>query len=332
MGDEQASVAIIGAGAWGTALAQHLASHGRRVTLWGRDGAILEEIRTQHGNPVYLPGVKLSPKIAVQPVLPDALAAGEIVVMAVPCVAMRRVVGEMAEHLGGRHRGLVWTCKGIEPPDGVFMHEILDEALGGGMPTACLSGPSFAAEVAVGKPTAVTLVSRSRDFALRAAELFHAGDFRVYPGGDVIGVEVAGALKNVIALAAGICDGLQLGSNARAALIARGLAEIGRLIEALGGQSRTLTGLAGVGDVVLTSTDDQSRNRRFGLAMVDKSAGAGEASTVEGVSTARAAAALTAHYKTQFPICTAVNDVLDGRATPAHAVKRLLEREMKSEE
>lgn len=329
MGAEQASVTVVGAGAWGGALAQHLAVHGRRVVLWDGDAAALDAIRKTRVSP-RLPEVRLSPDILVHAELGDALADGEWVVLAVPCAAMREVAGAVAAHLDGRPNGVVWTCKGFEPPDGVLMHEVLGDALGPKRPTACLSGPTFAAEVAVGRPTAATLASHDRDFARRTAAIFHAGDMRVYPGEDVVGVEVAGALKNVIAIAAGICDGLKLGANARAALIARGLAEIGRLSKALGGQERTLTGLAGVGDIVLTCTDDQSRNRRFGAHLAG--VGGEVAETVEGASTARAACVLAARHDVSLPICAAVADVIEGRVEAVHAVKRLLEREMKREE
>ena len=259
-------VTILGAGAWGTALAQHLAANGAAVTLWGRDPDALETIERTRRNQAYLPGVVLSPSIKLQNSLPNAVSAAELLVFAVPCAAMRAVAGQAADEQ--RARGVIWTCKGVEAESGMLMHEVLEGTLGGAIPTACLSGPSFADEVALGMPTAVVLAADDGKFAEYAAGVFHAEGFRVYTNDDVPGVEVAGAIKNVIAIAAGICDGLKLGDNARAALVTRGIAETTRLALAAGGQARTMSGLAGVGDMMLTCLSGRSRNYQFGLSLV----------------------------------------------------------------
>lgn len=330
MGEENTSVTVLGAGAWGTALAQHLAQHGRHVTLWSRDADILKAIRNEHANPVYLPGVALSADIRTCADLNDATAASEFLVLATPCNAVRQIAEKIKPQISERQQGLVWTCKGFEHSSGKLIHEVLAEALGDALPTACLSGPSFAAEVAAGMPTAVVVASQDENFAHRAAQLFHAGDFRVYPGDDVIGVEVASALKNVIAIAAGISDGLSFGANARAALISRALTEIGRLVKAMGGKDDTLAGLAGVGDMILTCTDDQSRNRRFGLALAGKGEPVDDRYTVEGVMTARATDILAQRYDVELPICSGVAEIIEGKATAKQVVARLLSREMKT--
>lgn len=330
MTSPRTTVTVIGAGSWGTALAQHLAANGRQTVLWGRDPQILNTIEKHHASPAYLPDVALCPAIDVRSNLADAVAAAEWLVLAVPCSAMRAIASEVAAAISPETRGVIWTCKGIEFDTGLLMHEVLEQTMGAVVPMACLSGPSFASEVARGKPTAVVLAAPDIGFAESAAAVFHTEAFRVYANRDMVGAEVAGALKNVIAIAAGICDGLGLGDNARAALVTRGLAEVSRLTEAMGGTAQTMSGLAGMGDMVLTCLTDQSRNRQYGLSLAAHGAHK-PTGTVEGIATARTVGALAKRHAVDMPICSAVARVLRGEVSPSEAAEGLLGREMKRE-
>lgn len=325
---------VVGAGAWGTALAAALARNGIDVTLWGRDGAVLAAIAERAQNPRYLAGLPLPSGIAVEADLDTAIARADALVLATPSYTFRELLRRLAGHLSA---GLpfVWACKGIEPATDRLMHEIVAEELQAPPAHATVSGPSFAREVAAGQPTALTVASPDADFAARVVGWLHGGALRAYSNPDVVGVELAGALKNVLAIACGAAAGVGFEANARAAVITRGLNELMRLGERMGGKRETFMGLAGTGDLVLTCTDDQSRNRRFGLAIarglsVDEAvAEIGQA--VEGLRTASAGAALAARYGLDLPIVAQVNAVLHEGHDVHTAVRELLERDPKAE-
>jgi glycerol-3-phosphate dehydrogenase (NAD(P)+) len=324
-------IAVLGAGAWGTAIAIHLAQR-HEVTLWARDAGLCEAMRAGGSNERYLPRQALPPELRITSDLPVALSA-QLVLIAVPTGALRETLQRME---AGRWRGgIVWLCKGFEPRTGKLPHQVCEEVRGSELPHGVLSGPSFAEEVARGLPTAVTVAAADVAFASETARALHGGSLRVYCGDDVVGVEVAGALKNVMAIAAGICDGLALGLNARAALITRGLAEMMRLGTRMGGRAETFMGLAGLGDLILTCTGDLSRNRRVGLRL-----GGGEplaailsdlGHVAEGVNTAREVDRLAASLGVDMPITRAVCRVLDDHAAGRAVVQELLQREPKFE-
>ena len=322
-------VAVLGAGAWGTAISGVLAAH-LEVTLWARDAAQAASIGASRRNERYLPGFELPSTVKVSADLAEATQGARLVLAATPVAGLRDLLGQ----LGGAVP-LVWLCKGFEEGSGELPHQIAAAVLGKGARCGALSGPSFAEEVARGLPCALTLASRDAAFAREAAALLHGGRMRVYYSTDLVGVEIGGAVKNVMAIAAGISDGLGLGLNARAALITRGLAEIARLGTALGGQPETFMGLAGAGDLILTATGDLSRNRRVGLELARgrslKDVVANLGHVAEGVHSAREAAKLAASRGVELPVTEAVSAVLEGRLTPAAAVERLLARESKME-
>lgn len=325
---------VLGAGSWGTALALVLARKGIRTRLWDCDRPHVERLANERRNQRYLPGHPLPEQIAPMAELKDACAGVRDVIVAVPCEGLRDAMQRLAQVRRGEVR-LCIASKGLEPGTLALNHEVVRDCLGA-VPIAVLSGPSFAAEVAAGLPTAVTIASESPDIAALFSGYFHDGAFRVYTQSDIIGVQVGGAVKNVIAIAAGIADGLGFGANTRAALITRGLVEIMRLGLAMGGQRETFTGLAGLGDLVLTCTDDQSRNRRLGLALARgqglKDAQAAIGQVVEGVRTAQAVRSLAGRHGIEMPITEQVVKVIEGTATPAAAVQSLLAREPKPEQ
>lgn len=322
-------LAVLGAGAWGTAISGVLATR-MEVSLWARDAAQARAIRDTRRNDRYLPRFELPASVSVTADLAAAIAGAELVLAATPVAGLRDLLKKLSAV-----NGVVWLCKGFEQESGALPHRIAAETLGRDARFGALSGPSFAEEVAQGKPCALTLASFDAQFAREAAERLHGGRLRVYFTTDLVGVEIGGAVKNVMAIAAGISDGLGLGLNARAALITRGLAEIARLGAALGAQPETIMGLAGVGDLILTATGDLSRNRRVGLELargkpldtILKSLG----HIAEGVRSAREVARLAASHGVDMPVSEAVNAVLDGRLSPAEAVDRLLAREPKKE-
>jgi glycerol-3-phosphate dehydrogenase (NAD(P)+) len=325
------NVTLLGAGAWGTALAMLLsASH--RVTLWTRNPAHCAVLTSERENRRYLSGFTLPDAIIVTSDLAAALNGCELAVIATTVAGLRPVVRAVAAE---RQVPVVWLCKGFETGTGKLPHEICAEELPEACPRAVLSGPSFAREVANGLPAAVTLASDDATFAQATARALHCPVFRVYSGTDVIGVEVCGAVKNVMAIAAGVADELHLGLNARAALITRGLAEITRLGMRLGGRAETFMGLSGAGDLILTCTGDLSRNRTVGMRLAQgKSlerifAALGHAA--EGVATAREVDALARRLDIDMPITRAVCDVLYDGVDARTAVKGLLEREPKAE-
>jgi len=327
-------ITVLGAGAWGTALAAAIARNGLPVTLWGRDPEVIDAIAARAENPRYLSGLALPAGIAATTDAAAAAAAADLLVFATPSYTFRTVLRAMATVI---ERGIpfVWACKGLEPETQRLMHEVVAEELPGPPAHGVLSGPSFAREVAAGLPTALTMASADADFAARVVGAFHGSGLRVYSSPDILGVELGGALKNVLAIACGAADGLGFGANARAAVITRGLAELMRLGERMGARRETFMGLAGIGDLVLTCTDDQSRNRRFGLAIArglsPEAACAEIGQAVEGLRTARAADALAQSHAVEMPIVHQVNAVLHEGVDPRVAVQALLERDPKEE-
>ncbi len=317
-------VAVLGAGAWGTAMAGVLAAR-LEVALWARDAAQAGAMARERRNERYLPGVGIPAAVAVTADLSAALSQARLVLAATPVAGLRQLAEKIPADCP-----LVWLCKGFEEGTGALPHEIVFQQRCG-----ALSGPSFAAEVARGLPCALTLASRDAGFAREAAALLHGGRMRVYYSTDLIGVEIGGAVKNVMAIAAGISDGLVLGLNARAALITRGLAEIARLGAALGGSPETFFGLAGAGDLILTATGDLSRNRRVGLELAQglplREILSNLGHVAEGVRSAREVARLAKSQGIDMPVSEAVSAVLEDRLTPAAAVERLLSRDPKQE-
>ncbi|HHH43163.1 MAG TPA: NAD(P)-dependent glycerol-3-phosphate dehydrogenase [Gammaproteobacteria bacterium] len=328
------AIAVLGAGSWGTALAMLLRRNGNQVRLWDRDEDHVQRLAADRCNQHYLPGLEFPPGLTPVAELLSALEDADFVLVAVPSAGFRSVLQRVRKAIGPAFN-LVWASKGLEPGSARFLHQVVEEELPGHGAMAVLSGPSFAKEVAMGLPTAVTVASANGEYAGQVAQLFHSSRFRAYTSTDVIGVELGGSIKNVLAIAAGISDGLGYGANARAALITRGLAEIMRLGIKMGGRQETFMGLAGVGDLVLTCTDDQSRNRRLGLAIgrgtALEQAVADIGQAVEGLHTARELAALADAQQVDMPITQQVKRVLyDGESASA-AVDALLAREPKAE-
>jgi glycerol-3-phosphate dehydrogenase (NAD(P)+) len=328
------AVAVLGAGSWGTALAALIARHEHPTLLWGRDRAVADAINAGSGNPRYLPGIDLPPALRATTDMAEALAGADLVLVVVPSHAFTDTLRTLAP-LRPAHAGVAWATKGFEPGSGRFLHEVAGEVLGAGVPLAVVTGPSFAKEVAAGMPTAVTVHGDDEEFAQSVADVLHGPAFRAYTGSDMRGAELGGAMKNVLAVATGVADGMGLGLNARAGLITRGLNEMLRLNIAIGGQPETLMGLAGLGDLVLTCTGDLSRNRRLGLALGrgqsldDAVRGIGQ--VVESVQTADEVMRQADAHGVELPISSNVRDVLHGDITPAEGLARLLAREQKAE-
>lgn len=329
------AVAVLGLGSWGTALALLLARNGHAVRLWGHDPAEVIPLRQDRENRRYLPRIPFPPDLVVGSDLTETLADCGLVVVVVPSHAYRATLERLRPHLLASGTGLAWATKGLEPGSSRFLHQVTADVLGEQWPAAVISGPSFAREVALGLPTAVTVAARDAHHSHRVATLLHGSNLRAYTSTDVIGVELGGAIKNVLAIAAGIADGLGFGANTRAALITRGLAEMVRLGTAVGGQRETFMGLAGIGDLVLTCTDDQSRNRRFGLAIgrgeTAEAACAAIGQVVEGAATAQEAMRLARQYRVEMPITEQVDRVLHHGQDPRRAVEMLLARTLKPE-
>jgi glycerol-3-phosphate dehydrogenase (NAD(P)+) len=331
-----ARLSVVGAGAWGTALASHAARLGHDVRMWAREPEVAEEITRQHSNTPYLAGIELPPTISAVADAGEAVAGAEIVILVPPSQHLRAVATSIERALGPEALVVVAT-KGIEEQTLSLMSDVLGETLPavGAERIAFLSGPSFASEVARGKPADVVVASRHMQAARRVQPLLHAPLFRVYSSGDPVGVQVGGAVKNVMAVATGACDALDFGTNARAALITRGLAEITRLGVALGANPLTFLGMSGVGDLVLTCTGELSRNRTLGkqIAMgVDPKAYlASQRSVAEGYHTAAAATALARKLHVEMPITENVYAVLHEGRPLADAVRMLLERTYKDE-
>jgi glycerol-3-phosphate dehydrogenase (NAD(P)+) len=326
-------IAILGAGSWGTALAVHLARAGHDVALWGRDPRLVDEMARTRRNPTYMTEVELPPSVRPEAALPSALADAAFVVAAVPSHGLRAVLCE-ARAAVPRGATIVSATKGIEVDSLLRMSQVIDQELRG-HPVTVLSGPSFALEVARRQPTAVLVASLDADAAARVQQEFRATYFRLYASDDVVGVELGGAIKNVIAIAAGVVEALGLGQNALAGLITRGLAEISRLACAAGGRRDTLAGLSGLGDLVLTCTGSLSRNRWVGSELGHgrslASILSGTKMVAEGVKTTEAALALGARYGIELPIASQMAAVLAGRKDPKSAAEELMLRPQRAE-
>ncbi len=335
-GTESVRAAVVGAGSWGTALALLLHQNGHQVHLWTYDEAVVDEVDRHRENRTYLPGVRLPDAIQVSPRLDQVMDGAELVVSVSPSQFVATVMRDAIPHM--RPEALVVSAsKGIEAETLRTMHRVLSPVLpdGAGKRFCVLSGPSFAAEVARNEPTAVVVASRSEEARRRAQLLFSSDTFRVYTNSDVLGVELGGSVKNVIALAAGVAAGLGFGHNSRAALITRGLAEMTRLGVAMGASPATFSGLAGMGDLVLTCTGELSRNRTVGTRL-----GRGESldeilsemkSVAEGVRTATAVRRLAEQHQVEMPITQQVCRMLDGEVQPRDAVRELMTRDPKPE-
>ena len=334
MSADKAPIAVLGAGSWGTALAALLARHGYPTTLWGRDAERVREIGSAHENARYLPGVALPETLRASTELEATVAGASWVLVVTPSHAFKETLRALAPHRRAG-AGVAWATKGFEPGSGRFLHEVAAEILGADVPLAVVTGPSFAREVAQGLPTALTVHSDDEAFARVVAEALHGPSFRAYTGSDMMGAELGGAMKNVLAVATGIADGMNLGLNARAGLITRGLNEMLRLNVVLGGRAETLMGLAGLGDLVLTCTGDLSRNRRLGLAL-GRGQSIAEAvkeigQVVESVDTVDEVMRLGDRHGIELPISSLVQRVLHQEITPHEAVRLILSREQKPE-
>lgn len=328
------TVAVLGSGSWGTALAVHLGRIGHDVRLWAREPAMAAAISARRANAVYLPDVSLPASVAATDSLEAALRDTEVVVSAIPTHGVRSVMKSAAPHLRPGAT-IVSATKGLETGTLRRMSEVIAEELGADRPVVVLSGPSFAMEVAQQLPTAVLAASTSAAAIELVQSEFRGPSFRLYGSGDVIGVEIGGALKNIIAIAAGVVEGVGLGQNALAALITRGLAEIARLAEAAGGQRDTISGLSGLGDLVLTCTGNLSRNRHVGIELAKGRALpeilAGMKMVAEGVNTTSAALALGRKFNVELPIATQMGAVLAGQSDVRSALEALMVRRQKAE-
>ena len=334
MKNNKESIAILGAGSWGTALAILFARNGESTYLWGRDTSQLQQMIQQGCNTRYLPELVFPSNLHPSSELSSILARTRDVLLVVPSHAFASTLTDIKSYLTPKHR-LIWATKGFESGTGKLLHEVVGYILGDSFLTAVISGPTFAKEVAMGLPTAVTVASNDPNFATEIADRLHNASFRAYTSDDIIGVELGGAVKNVLAVAAGIADGLGYGANSRAALITRGIAEMMRLGVTLGGKSKTFMGLTGLGDLVLTCTDNQSRNRRFGIAL-GQGVGVDQAcqsigQVVEGIKTTREVKQLAEKAFVEMPITDQVYAVLYENKSPKDAVHALLTREQKME-
>jgi glycerol-3-phosphate dehydrogenase (NAD(P)+) len=325
-------ITLLGAGAWGTALAIAFAGK-HAVTLWSREADVAAELLACRENRRFFPGYRLPDSVSVTTDFATAVADAELLVVATPIAGLRPTAERLKAQ--GCVTPLLWVCKGFEAGSGKLPHQVVGEVLGDAVRCGALSGPSFAEEVAAGQPTAVSLAANEPAFARETARQLHTTRLRIYANDDLVGVEVGGAVKNVLAIATGVCDGLGLGLNSRAALMTRGLAEIARLGLALGAERQTFMGLAGMGDLILTCTGDLSRNRRVGLALAQNKSLSQILEELghvaEGVYTAREVDRLARELAVDMPISAAVAAVLDGRLNAAQAVEQLMARDPREE-
>ncbi|MDB6090937.1 MAG: glycerol-3-phosphate dehydrogenase [Gammaproteobacteria bacterium] len=332
--EPETSVAVLGAGSWGTALAIQFARSGRPTRLWGRDREQMLAMARNRRNDRYLSGGEFPHSLSVEADLHTALTGARDVLVVVPSHAFRAVLTDIAPFLGPGMR-LAWATKGLELETGRLPHQIAREVLGFERAVAVLSGPTFAREVGAGLPTAMTIASPDGEFAKGLARDLSSANFRAYTSTDIIGVEIGGAVKNVLAVGAGLSDGLGFGANTRVALITRGLAEMMRLGVALGAKRDTFMGLAGLGDLVLTCTDDQSRNRRFGLLLAagrtPEHALAEIGQVVEGYTAAKAVRTVATRSNVEMPLCEGVYRVLYEHVPAKDAVRELMTRPIKPE-
>ena len=329
------SVSVLGAGSYGTALAFCLARNGNPTLLWGRDKTHMQSMAKSRQNERYLPGATFPESLEINPNLEDVIAASQDILVVVPSHAFSAMLSSIKPLLKPQHR-IIWATKGLEPKTGRLLREVAEEVLGTDYPLAVLSGPTFAKEMVAGLPTAISLSSTDNTFADEfAAKLHCAKSFRVYKNPDFTGVQLGGAVKNVIAIGAGLADGLGFGANARTALITRGLAELTRLGVKLGAQPETFMGMAGLGDLVLTCTDNQSRNRRFGLALGQgksvESAIEEIGQVVEGYRNTEEVHVLSQKMGVEMPICEQIYAVLYQGKSPKEAALTLLARDLKNE-
>ena len=328
------AVAVLGAGSWGTALAAHAGRAGHEVRLWARNPALVDEMIARRTNAVYLPGIELPASVRPEGSLRAALADAGLIISAIPSHGTRAVMRAAAPFISP-HAIVVSATKGLEGGALLRISEVIEQELGGSGRVAVLSGPSFAAEVARELPTAVCVAAADPEVAASVQTELRGRHFRLYASTDVIGVEIGGALKNVIAIAAGVVEGLGLGHNALAALITRGLAEVTRLACAVGARRETLSGLTGLGDLVLTCTGTLSRNRHVGIELARGRPLAeilsGMKMVAEGVATTTAALALGQRYGVELPIATQMAEVLAGRRDPAAGVEELMLRRQRPE-
>ena len=334
MTDDKAPIAVLGAGSWGTALALQFARSGRVVRLWGRDAEQLGDMRANRMNRRYLPDAAFPDNLQVEADLEQCLAGAEDILVAVPSHGLRETLDRIAPLLDDNAR-VCWATKGFELSTGKLPHQVAREILGEDRRVAVLSGPTFAKEVGEGLPTAMTIAANDPDFAGELARTLSGDKFRAYTSADMIGVEVGGAVKNVLAIGAGLSDGLGFGANTRIALINRGLVEMTRLGVALGAKQDTFMGLAGMGDLVLTCTDDLSRNRRMGLLLASgKSVDAAQEEiqqVVEGVLAAKAVRKVAQDNDVVMPICDEIYRILYEGVSPREAVSALMGRALKPE-
>ena len=326
------NLTVIAAGAWGTALAITFSAR-HQVTLWTREEDVTRDMQAHRENRRFLPGFSFPDGLKIAADFKSAVSAADFLIIAAPLVGFRPTLRALRE--AGEVKPLLWVCKGLEAETALLPHQVVAQELGADVLCGVLTGPSFAEEVAKGLPLAITLASKDGDFAQRMALELHCSRFRIYANDDLPGAEVGGAVKNVMAIATGICDGLGFGLNARAALMTRGLAEIARLAVALGGRGETLMGLAGMGDLILTCTGDLSRNRRVGLELARGSTLDDILRTLghvaEGVSTAREVVRLAQRSAAEMPICEAVDALLHQGLDARAAVERLLARDPRHE-
>jgi glycerol-3-phosphate dehydrogenase (NAD(P)+) len=332
-----AIAAVLGAGSWGTALAIQLASNGHSVKLWGHDANHITALISDRENKRYLAEKTFPTTLSAEASLPNALQDSDLILSVVPSYAMRETcekIKELAKSCTLTNK-FIWASKGFEKQSKMMMHQVVEDVLGNEIHSAVLSGPSFAKEVASRLPTAVSLAANDLEYAKELAVYFHSDNFRVYASDDVIGVELGGTVKNVLAIASGIVDGLGFGANARAALVTRGMAEMMRLGVALNAKPQTLMGLAGMGDLVLTCTDNQSRNRRLGIALAQGKTAKqymeqlGQA--VEGFHAAEVVYEVAKEQQIEMPICHQVWNVLSEKVDLKTAIAQLLGREMRQE-
>jgi len=332
--DQTHPIVVLGAGSWGTALAMHLAGSGHHVLLWGNEPEHIQLLAEQRCNQQYLPDVPFPELLQVTADLEQAMASPAWVLIAIPSHAYRPFLQKNAS-LFKAEIGIAWASKGLEHGSGKLIHQVVAEELPHCKLTAVMSGPTFAGEVARNLPTSITVASESESFSKQLTDDLHSGRFRVYRSHDLIGVELGGSLKNVLAIAAGAADGLGFGANTRAALITRGLAEMMRLGEAMGGKRETFMGLAGVGDLILTCTDNQSRNRRTGLLLAQgktlEQVHTEIGQAIEGIKTAKEVVGLARQHGVEVPISEQVYRVLYENCPIEEAVHTLLSRKSSQE-
>ena len=324
-------IAVLGSGSWGSALAINLARNGAAALLWGRNQKHLSDMRNCNMNTRYLPNIQFPENLNISDCLDDCIKNAEYPIIAVPSHAFAEILSKINKP---KH-GLAWITKGIDPHSNKLLSELVHAKWGSDFPISIISGPSFAKEVAEGLPTALVIASNNQEYANKLIKILHNDTLRLYASKDINGVQVCGAVKNVIAIACGISDGLKFGANARAALITRGIAEMERLGNVFKAQKETFMGLAGTGDLVLTCTDNQSRNRRFGLKLGEgidaKTAQQEIGQVVEGCQNAVQIHFLAQKHNIDMPICNEVYAILNNQSSPAQSAQKLMNRPLKSD-